>query len=363
VHLEEDTANLKHVRDATGETYSLMDVNRSGVPLMEIVGEPDLRSPEAAGAYLRALRTILRYIGVSTANMEEGAFRCDANVSLRPKGAAEFGAKVEVKNMNSFRAVERALAYEIGRQADVLRAGGRIVQETRGWVEERGVTVSQRSKEEAHDYRYFPEPDLPPLFLERAWVEAIRARLPELPEAKRRRFMADYGLAPHDAATLTASRPLADFFEATVREGASPKAAAAWVLRDVLRLLNASGGEVEESRLTPAQLAEVIKLVDGGTLTRASGVEVLEEVFRSGASPQAVVRERGLAQVSDSGALEAVVSRVLADPRNQKAIADYRGGKATAIGFLVGAVMRETRGTANPGLVKDLLTRHLGAGP
>src|SRR5438067_2992231 len=211
VHLEEDTAKLRHVRNAAGETYSLMDVNRAGVPLMEIVGEPDIRTPEEAGAYLRALRAMLRYIGVSTANMEDGAFRCDANVSLRPRGTSTFGAKVEVKNMNSFRAVQRALAFEIERQRDLLEDGGRIVQETRGWVEERGVTVSQRSKEEAHDYRYFPEPDLPPLAASREWVEGVRARLPELPEPKRRRFMAHYGLSAEDAATLTASRALADF--------------------------------------------------------------------------------------------------------------------------------------------------------
>ncbi|MBI3970319.1 MAG: Asp-tRNA(Asn)/Glu-tRNA(Gln) amidotransferase subunit GatB [Chloroflexi bacterium] len=359
VHLEEDTANLKHVRSETGETYSLMDVNRSGVPLMEIVGEPDIRSSEEAGAYLRQLRAILRYIGVSTANMEEGAFRCDANVSIRPRGQQAYGAKVEVKNMNSFRAVVRALEYEIHRQREVLDSGGRIVQETRGWVEERGVTVSQRSKEEAHDYRYFPEPDLPPLFLSRDWVEDIRSRLPELPEPKRRRFMREYGLSADDASTLTATRALADYFVETIRQGAGARAAANWILRDVLRLLNASGTEVEESRLTPTHLADLIKLVDSGQLSVRSAPEVLEAVFNTGKPPQAVVKEKGLAQVSDVAELKTVVERVLAAPQNQKAIADYRAGKQTALGFLVGAVMKETRGKANPGMVNGLLRQKL----
>lgn len=361
VHLEEDTANLKHVRDATGETYSLMDVNRSGVPLMEIVGDPDIRSPEEAGAYLRELRAILRYIGVSTANMEEGAFRCDANVSLRPRGEPAYGAKVEVKNMNSFRSVARALAFEIARQAEVLRGGGRIVQETRGWVEERGVTVSQRSKEAAHDYRYFPEPDLPPLFLTAEWVAEVGRRLPELPAPKRQRFTAQHGLSAEDAATLTDSRGIADFYEATVRQGVSPKAVANWVLRDVLRLVNASGTTIERSKLTPEHLAGLIKLVDAGQLSVRSAPEVLEETFRAGAAPAGVVQEKGLAQVSDTGALESIVEQVLTDERNQRAIADYRAGKGAAVGFLVGAVMKQTRGTANPGLVKDLLTRKLEA--
>jgi aspartyl-tRNA(Asn)/glutamyl-tRNA(Gln) amidotransferase subunit B len=360
VHLEEDTAKLRHVRSPTGETYSLMDVNRSGVPLMEIVGEPDIRSPEEAVAYLRQLRAILRYIGVSSGNMEEGAFRCDANVSIRPRGQERFGAKVEVKNMNSFRAVGRALAYEIERQRQVLASGGRVVQETRGWVEERGVTVSQRSKEEAHDYRYFPEPDLPPLFLDRAWVERIRARLPELPEPKRRRFMAQYGLSPDDAATLTESRALADFFEQTVAQGVTPRSAANWLIRDVRRLLAGAGIEIQQSKLTPAGLAGLIRLIDAGHLSVRSAPEVLEEVFRTGAPAEQVVQEKGLAQVSDAAALEDVIDRVLAAEANQKAIADYRAGKEAALKFLVGAVMKETRGKANPGLVNELLRRKLG---
>jgi aspartyl-tRNA(Asn)/glutamyl-tRNA(Gln) amidotransferase subunit B len=359
VHLEEDTAKLRHVRDASGETYSLMDVNRAGVPLMEIVGEPDIRSPEEAGAYLRALRTILRYIGVSTANMEEGAFRCDANISLRPRGTSAFGAKVEVKNMNSFRAVQRALAFEIERQRTVLEEGGRIVQETRGWVEERGVTVSQRSKEEAHDYRYFPEPDLPPLLLSREWVEAVRAKLPELPAAKRQRFIAEYGLTPDEAGTLTGSRALADYYEAGVKAGASAKAVANWLLRDVLRLVNTAGIEIEQSNLTPQHLAQLIGLIESGQISVRSAPEVLEESFRTGVAPDVVVKEKGLSQVSDTSELEGVIDRVLAAPANQKAIADYKAGKQTAVGFLVGAVMKETRGKANPGIVNTLLRQKL----
>jgi aspartyl-tRNA(Asn)/glutamyl-tRNA(Gln) amidotransferase subunit B len=357
VHLEEDTANLKHVRDTSGESYSLMDCNRAGSPLMEVVGEPDIRTAEEAGAYLRQLRSIVRYIGVSTGNMDEGAMRCDANVSIRPKGQSELGAKVEVKNMNSFRAVERAIAFEIDRQTKVLADGGRIVQETRGWVEERGVTVSQRSKEEAHDYRYFPEPDLPPLFIERPWVEEIRSHLPELPEPKRRRFMSEHGLTPQEAGTLTASRSMADFYEAAIAAGGAPRAVANWVLRDVLRLLG--GGSIGESKLQPAHVAELIGLVDSGQLSVRSAPEVLEESFKTGTPPAQVVQEKGLTQVSDTGELEAIVARVLAAESSAKAVADYRGGKPSALGFLVGAIMKETRGKANPGLVNQLLKQKL----
>ena len=357
VHLEEDTANLKHVRSPSGEAYSLMDCNRAGSALMEIVGEPDIRTPEEAGAYLRQLRSIVRYIGVSTGNMEEGALRCDANVSIRPPGTSTLGAKVEVKNMNSFRAVERAIAFEIDRQEKVLADGGRIVQETRGWVEERAVTVSQRSKEEAHDYRYFPEPDLPPIFVERSWVDEIRSQLPELPEPKRRRFMTEFGLAAQDAATLTSSRTLAAFYESAVAAGGSPRAAANWMLRDVLRLLG--GAPIESSKLRPEHVAQLISLVESGALSVRSAPEVLEEAFRTGLEPERVVREKGLGQVSDTTEVEAIVDRVLAAQANAKAIADYTAGKVSSLGFLVGAVMKETRGKANPSLVNQLLKQKL----
>jgi aspartyl-tRNA(Asn)/glutamyl-tRNA(Gln) amidotransferase subunit B len=261
--------------------------------------------------------------------------------------------------MNSFRSVERAIAFEIERQAGVLQEGGRIVQETRGWLEERGVTVSQRSKEEAHDYRYFPEPDLPPLFVERTWVDEIRSRLPELPEPKRQRFIREYGLSPQDAATLTASRAVADFYEAAIKQGASPRAAANWVLRDVLRLLGAARIEIEASKLKPEHVAELVRLIDGGQLSVRSAPEVLEEAFNTGSPPQQVVREKGLSQVSDTAELEAVIDRVLAAPASAKAIADYKSGKQSAAGFLVGAVMKETRGKANPGVVNQVLRQKL----
>jgi aspartyl-tRNA(Asn)/glutamyl-tRNA(Gln) amidotransferase subunit B len=357
VHLEEDTATLKHVRDPSGETYSLMDVNRSGVPLMEIVGDPDLRTPEEAGAYLRALRQILRYLGVSTANMDEGAFRCDANISLRPRGATEFGRKVEVKNMNSFRSVVRALEFEIARQTDVLNAGGRIVQETRGWVDDKANTVSQRSKEEANDYRYFPEPDLPPVITTADEVSRIRARLPEMPDAKRARFVADFGITADAAETLTQSRSLANWFEEVAHLSGNPRNAANWVVRDIMRILGTTGAEVDSLKIGPGHLAELIRLIDNGTISVRTAPEVLEEAVANGSMPADIVQARGLGQVSDAAALEAAVA--LAVAAHSKAVADYRAGKATAMGFLVGAVMKATRGKGNPGLVNELLKRHL----
>jgi aspartyl-tRNA(Asn)/glutamyl-tRNA(Gln) amidotransferase subunit B len=357
VHLEEDTATLKHVRDASGETYSLMDVNRSGVPLMEIVGDPDLSTPDEAGAYLRALRQVLRYLGVSTANMDEGAFRCDANISLRPRGTSEFGRKVEVKNMNSFRSVVRALEFEIARQTEVLNAGGRIVQETRGWVDDKAITVSQRSKEEANDYRYFPEPDLPPVITTAVEVARIRARLPEMPDAKRARFVSEYGVTADVAETLTQSRGLANWFEEVARLSGNPRNAANWVVRDIMRILSTTGGEVDTLKIGPGHLAELIRLIDNGTISVRTAPEVLEEAVATGTMPAEIVQARGLGQVSDTDALAlAVAEAVTANP---KAVADYRAGKATAMGFLVGAVMKATRGKGNPGLVNELLKRQL----
>ena len=285
VHLEEDVAKLFHRTDPSGEAYSLLDVNRAGVPLMEVVGEPDLRSPEEARQYLVRLRSILQYLGVTTGNMEEGSFRCDANISIRPVGSTEYGTRTEVKNMNSFRAVYRALQFEVDRQTQVVEEGGRVVQETRGWVEERGVTVSQRSKEYAHDYRYFPEPDLPPLVISRQWVEDMRARLPELPDSRRDRYVDQYGLPVYDATQLTASKAIADFFEAVVREGdvrdnrenardekERAKAAGNWMLGEVTRLLNASGRDLEQTPLTSRYLSELLDLLDADEY-RASGQE------------------------------------------------------------------------------------------
>jgi aspartyl-tRNA(Asn)/glutamyl-tRNA(Gln) amidotransferase subunit B len=367
VHQEEDVAKLFHRSDPDGETYSLVDVNRSGVPLMEVVSEPDMRSPEEAREYLMKLRSILQYLGVSTGNMEEGSFRCDANVSIRPAGTTKFMPKVEVKNMNSFRAVFRALAYEVERQKKVAEEGGRLVQETRGWVEEKGVTVSQRSKEEAHDYRYFPEPDLPPMEFSRALVDEIRSRLPELPDAVRDRFMSQYNLSGYDANLLTDSRAMADYFEACLKllpagSGAEKKAktVANWLLGEFTRLLNATNIEIKDAKVEPQHLVEMLDLVDKGTLSTKMAKEVFEDMFRSGKKASQVVQEKGLAQISTTTELETVVGQVIA--ANSQAVADYKQGKETALKFLVGQVMKATKGQANPQMVNELLRRMLAKG-
>ncbi len=366
VHLEEDTAKLTHRSVPRGEGYSLVDANRAGVPLMEIVSRPNLRSPEEARQYLIKMRSILRYLEVSTGNMEEGSFRCDANISLRPQGSSEYLAKVEVKNMNSFRAVHRAMTYEARRQHDLLEAGEKIVQETRGWDEANGITVSQRSKEYAHDYRYFPEPDLPPLALTSGWVDELRARLPELPDEKRDRFMAQFGLPLYDTQLLTASRNMADYFEECIGGDREPrdknraKALSNWILGDFSRLLNAEGSEIQDSLVKPEHMVELLDLVDGGRLSGPAAKTVLEETFQSGQAPALIVSQKGLAQISQSSELEGVVEQVIAD--SPQAVADYRSGKDTAIKFLVGQVMRQTRGRGNPQVVTGLLRDKLGQG-
>ena len=367
VHQEEDVAKLVHRTDSTGETYSLVDVNRAGVPLMEVVSEPDIRSPEEAREYLMKLRSILQYLGVSTGNMEEGSFRCDANVSIRPVGTTKFMPKVEVKNMNSFKAVFRALGYEVERQKKLAEEGGRLVQETRGWVEEKGVTVSQRSKEEAHDYRYFPEPDLPPMELSRKFVDEIKSRLPELPDARRDRFVSQYNLSRYDANLLTDSREMADYFEACLNllpAGAGmekkAKTVANWLLGEFTRLLNATNIEVNDARVKPQHLCEMLDLIDKGTLSTKMAKEVFEDMFRSGKKASQVVQDKGLAQISTATELEAVVGQVIA--ANSQAVADYKQGKETALKFLVGQVMKATRGQANPQMVNELLRRMLAKG-
>jgi len=355
VHLEEDVAKLWHRGD-----YSLIDVNRSGVPLMETVTEPEMSSPEEARNYLVGLRNILRYLGVSTGNMEEGSFRCDANISIRPKGSKDLLPKVEVKNMNSFKAVYQAMEYESKRQRRALEAGGKLVQETRGWVEERGVTVTQRSKEYADDYRYFPEPDLPPLIFDRKWIEEIRAKLPELPEARRERFMARYGLPLYDAKLLTSSKPLADYFETCLKliDHSKAKMVSNWLLGDFSRLLNAANIEIENARVSPDLLAEMLSLIDKGTVSGPAAKAVFEEMFYTGKRASEIVAEKKLSQISDSSELRKVVKRVVAD--NPKAVADYKAGKQQALTFVTGQVMKATRGRANPALVKDILIDELG---
>ena len=366
-HLEEDVAKLQHARDGAGEGYALMDVNRAGVPLMEVVGEPDLRSPEEARQYLTKLRSILQYIGVSTADMEQGSFRCDANVSVRPRGSTEYGVKVEVKNMNSLRAVVRSLEYEIQRQIEVLEGGGAVSQETRGWLEDRGVTVSQRSKEYANDYRYLPEPDLPPLLISREWVDEVRAGLPELPDERRERLQRDYSLSPYDASLLTANRRTADYFEEAVAvRGLAgealqvrAKAVANLVNSELARLLNLASIEIWESKVAAPALSELVDLIDDRTVSTTQAKQVLEEMFESGDSPRKIVEAKGLSQVTDEGAILTAVQEAL--DNNPQAVEDYLGGKENAAKFLVGQVMKATRGRAAPGVVNQLLEEQLAA--
>jgi len=367
VHLEEDVAKLIHRAPSDGQSYSLVDVNRAGVPLMEVVGEPDLSSPEEARQYLVKLRSILQYLGVSSGNMEEGSFRCDANISIRSDNNPETLAKVEVKNMNSFRAVYRALEYEAKRQRKAASEGKRLVQETRGWVEDKGKTVSMRSKEYAHDYRYVAEPDLPPLVLNQDWVEEIRSRLPELPDARQERFISDYGLPIYDASLLTSSRALADYFEASLKtEGAgklSPEKRAKeisnWLLGEVSRIMNATGSDIEQfgRRVGPEQLCLLIKDVHRGVVNAATAKSVLEEMFHTGKTAIEIVTQQGMTQISDAAALEAEVISVIGS--NAQAVADYKAGKAQSLKFLVGQVMKATKGRANPQMVNELLNRKL----
>ena len=360
VHLEEDTARLLH-RDG----YSLIDVNRSGTPLMEIVSEPDIRSPVEARLYMQKLREILVYLGVSSGRMEEGSLRCDANISVRPRGQEKLGVKTEIKNMNSFRSVEHALAYEAQRQIELLRAGQPIHQETRGWVETKGITVGQRSKEQAHDYRYFPEPDLPPLIISRAWVEELRSRLPELPDARRARFMQEYGLSAQDANVLTEDKALGDYFEQVMAVPARDikaraKAAANLVLNDVVRLLKANNVNVQENPLTPFAAANLLDLLDANRITGKQAKEIIDEAFATGAMPETIVEERGIQPpISDEGELERIIEEVIAN--NNKAVSDYRSGKVNALQSLIGQVMKQTRGQARPDAVRSLLMKKLDA--
>jgi aspartyl-tRNA(Asn)/glutamyl-tRNA(Gln) amidotransferase subunit B len=355
-HLEEDTARLQH----GGKTYSLLDFNRAGVPLMEIVTEPDVRSPAQARAYGETLRDILRYIGASDGDMETGSMRIEGNVSLRPIGTDAFGTKVEVKNLNSFRSLERAMEFEVARQADALERGEKLIQETRGWHETEGRTIPQRSKEEANDYRYFPEPDLPPLRPSEEWVARLRALLPELPAARRKRYRGEMGLSEYDTGVLTADLALADYFDAVVAAGIAPKTAANWVTGEFLRLLNqhaAEGLRAPAVALKPEGLAELINGVEDGKVSAANAKTVLAEVFESGESPKAVVDRLGLQQVGDAGSIGAEVEAVLAEFPTQ--VGEYRAGKTALFGFLVGQVMKRTAGRADARLVNEELRRRL----
>ena len=356
IHMEEDAGKLLHELDGVPADHSYVDFNRTGVPLIEIVSEPHLNTPEEAGEYLRILRSMLQYLEVCDGNMEQGSFRCDANISLRPEGALVLGTKVEIKNMNSFRNVMRALEYEIGRQASLLDSGEKILQETRLWDVNQGITESMRSKEEAHDYRYFPDPDLVPLVIDDAWIDEIRSTLPELPREKKERFVRDYALPEYDAAILTATRQLADYFEECVRLGPQPKVVSNWIMGDILRHVPDTR-DISQFPVTPSHLAEMLLMVDKGTISGKIAKTVFEEMVASGRMPQDIVAEKGLVQVSDEGALEKAIQEVL--NANADQVEQYRQGKEKVFGFLVGQVMKTTKGKANPQVVNELLKKIL----
>ena len=356
IHLEEDAG--KNVHDAGGGE-SLVDLNRSGVPLVEIVSEPDLRSSTEAGEYLKALRDVLVYLGVNDGNLEEGSFRCDANVSVMRKGATQYGQRVELKNINSFRFVQKAIDYEIGRQVEVIESGGKVAQETRLFDAVRGETRSMRSKEEAHDYRYFPEPDLPPLRIPEGLVERIERELPELPRAKLQRFTSSYGLPAYDAKILVSDRPLADLFEKVQAEYRGPaKKLSNWFLGELLRLMKEEAREVSALRFSPSQFAALLKMVDAGDVSNNAAKDVFAEMFRTGRAPREIAQQKGLIQVQDAGAVEAAVDAVLA--ANPDEVEKYRAGKKQVLGFLVGQVMKAMKGKGNPGLVNAALKAKLG---
>jgi len=362
LHLEEDVGKLLHEGTLETAQASLVDFNRSGVPLMETVSRPELRSPEEAAAYLRAFRAVVVFLGVCDGNMEEGSLRCDANVSLRPRGSARLGTKVEIKNLNSFRNVQRALEFEVRRQAQALDAGERIVQETRLWEADRAYTRSMRSKEYAHDYRYFPEPDLVPLQIDRRWVEEIRTGLPELPRAWRRRVVAQYGLPPYDAEVLTQSRALADYYEAALREwepaaaaaGDRPKMVSNWIMSELLRVLPGDDERaIQSSPIPPRHLAGLLRLIEDGTISGKIAKDVFQKMFASGEAAPTIVGREGLTQVADEAALSQIIASVMA--ANPKAIEDFKRGRTAAAKALVGQVMKATGGKANPALVNRLL--------
>ena len=362
VHLEEDTGKLTHV-ERDGKSYSLVDLNRAGVPLLEIVSEPDIHSAEAAHAYGEALRAVLRYLGANSGDMEKGVIRFEANISVRPKGTTELGTRTEVKNLNSFRAMDRSIAYEIERQSRILSEGGIVDQETLGWSEARGATYSQRSKEDAHDYRYFPEPDLPPLVLEDGWVDHLSKGLPELPHARLVRFMSQYGLNDYNAWRLTSDRELADYFEKVVAQRSStvvvadPKLVANWMLGDLFSLMNQAGITIDRLQVAPGALAQLVTMVSDGQINQSSAKEVLVEMFSSDRSPADIVEARGLTQVSDESFISNLVRQALSE--NPKEVASYKAGKVGIANFLFGQVMKKADGKANPQVVRAELERQL----
>ena len=361
IHMEEDAGKLLHGETLEDEGFSFVDLNRAGVPLIEIVSEPDIRTAEEAVEYLKALRDILVYLEICDGNMEEGSFRCDANVSIRPKGQKEFGTKAELKNINSFRFVQKAIEYEIKRQIEVAEDGGKIVQETRLFDSDKGITVSMRSKEEAHDYRYFPEPDLLPLMVDEAWIEEIKGTLPELPAKKRERFVREYGIPSYDAGVLTATRELANYYEESVKLFNQPKVVSNWVMGELLRLLKEDGKDISKPSafsLQPSAFARLLKMVDAGAVNLKTAKEVFEEVYKTGKEPDAIVKEKGLVQVSDEGAIIKAIDEVIA--ANPKEFADYKAGKEKLFSFFIGQIMKATKGQANPQVLNKLLKERLG---
>ena len=350
IHMEEDAGKLSHETD---RNFSMIDFNRTGVPLIEIVSEPDIRSPEEAGAYLRQLRSILRYIDISDGNMEEGSFRCDANISIRPKGSVTFGTRTELKNLNSFKHVEKALYFEIDRQKEILLDGGQVVQETRLWNPEKNRSSSMRGKEDAHDYRYFPDPDLLPLVIDDNWIDHIKTALPELPDEKKKRFIHDYRLPAYDASFLTSNRQLADYFEACTDIFPNPKQVSNWVMGSLLGLLNAQGRSIADSPVSSSDLAELLKLIDEKVISGKIAKTVFDEMAQTGKPPKTIVEEKGWVQVTDESLIKEVVSKVL--EHHPKEVGDYKNGKTKLLGFFVGQVMKKTKGKANPKMVNDTL--------
>jgi aspartyl-tRNA(Asn)/glutamyl-tRNA(Gln) amidotransferase subunit B len=354
IHLEEDAGKLIH---EDSEDWSYVDLNRAGVPLIEIVSEPDISSPEEAVSYLKKLRSILVYIGVCDGNMEEGSLRCDANVSIRPKGSGELGTKTEIKNVNSFKFIQKALEYEIRRQISLLESGDRVVQETRLFDSNRGVTFSMRSKEEAHDYRYFPDPDLLPVTVDSRLIEEIRGSLPELPDARFKRFVEEYGIPAYDAEILTSSKEIADYFEGCLKHYDRPKAVSNWIMTEVLRELKGEGEGIREFRVTPERLAELLKLIDDGTISGKMAKDVFGEMVLTGKAAGEIVSEKGVKQISDHLEIERVVSLVI--EKNPNELSRYRAGQEKLLGFFVGEVMKATQGKANPKLVNEILKKKL----
>jgi aspartyl-tRNA(Asn)/glutamyl-tRNA(Gln) amidotransferase subunit B len=354
IHMEEDAGKLTH---DPNRPISRVDFNRTGVPLIEIVSEPDIRSPEEAGKYLRQLRSILRYLEICDGNMEEGSFRCDANVSIRPKGTEALGVRTELKNLNSFKHVENALFYEIDRQRDIIAEGEAIVQETRLWDPDKGITTSMRGKEEAHDYRYFPDPDLLPLVIDDPWIETVKSGLPELPQEKMSRFISQYQLPPTDAEVLVSSKELAGYFEACVNKFNRPKQTANWIMGPLLGLLNSQGLDIEQSPISSNALAELLKCQDEGVISGKIAKTVFEQMAKTGKSPRLIIEEKGLVQISDESALETIVDDILSS--SPKQVEQYRAGKTKVIGYFVGQIMKETRGKANPQIVNELLQKAL----